>query len=158
MNPASAKLLDVVAFLAHKPAENLIPGQVGTIVETLAPDVFEVEFCNSDGRTVGLAELRRDEFLVSITNPRLNMLCPVDNPANGSNSGSMSDDLHKRYVDKRFLALKEDYEVKTFEKDVKEERPSATSAEIHSALVECGKTFPSNHPREKIMKCVLSEH
>lgn len=60
----SAKLLDVIALLEDKPALGLACGQVGTIVEVLAPGVFEVEFCNSEGRTLGFAELRRNEFLV----------------------------------------------------------------------------------------------
>lgn len=65
------------------------------------------------------------------------------------------DDLHKRYIDKRFLALAEDYEVQKFEQDVKAQKPAATSAAIHSALVACASTLPSNHPRQRIMDCVL---
>lgn len=37
------------------------------------------------------------------------------------------DDLHKRHIDKRFLAIEEDWEVQKFEKDVKAKEPSATS-------------------------------
>lgn len=61
---APAKRLDVVAVLADKPELRLAAGQVGTIVEVLKPDVFEVEFCDSDGKTLSFAELRRDEILV----------------------------------------------------------------------------------------------
>jgi len=53
------KLLDVVALTQDEPAKGLRRGQVGTIVETLAPGVFEVEFCDLEGRTyasVGLPE------------------------------------------------------------------------------------------------------
>jgi hypothetical protein len=67
------------------------------------------------------------------------------------------DDLHKRYIDKRFLALTEDYEVQRFERDVKMQKPHATSAAIHTALLNCASTLPSNHPRERIMECVLSK-
>jgi hypothetical protein len=67
------------------------------------------------------------------------------------------DDLHKRYIDKRFLALTEDWEVQKFEKDVKAQKPYASSASIHGALIECAKTLPSNHPRERIMTCVLGK-
>jgi hypothetical protein len=66
------------------------------------------------------------------------------------------DDLHKRYIDKRFLALTEDYEVQKFEKDVKTQKPNATSATIHAAWLDCAKTLPSNHPRDRIMACVLA--
>ncbi|MEI8045106.1 MAG: DUF4926 domain-containing protein [Verrucomicrobiota bacterium] len=64
MKTTPAKLLDVVALLEDKPASGLAAGQVGTIVEVLAPDVFEVEFCDLAGTTIGFAELCRHEFLV----------------------------------------------------------------------------------------------
>jgi hypothetical protein len=63
MQDTPVKLLAVVALLGDKPEEGLVAGQVGTVVEVLAPGVFEVEFLNSQGRTVGLAELRREELL-----------------------------------------------------------------------------------------------
>jgi hypothetical protein len=66
-----AKLLDVIALLEDKPALRLACGQVGTIVELLASDVFEVEFCDSEGRTLSLVELRRGEFLVLRHEPAL---------------------------------------------------------------------------------------
>jgi len=58
------KLLDVVALLDDKPSEGLAAGQVGTVVEVLAPGVFEVEFLDTEGRTRALAELKREELLV----------------------------------------------------------------------------------------------
>jgi hypothetical protein len=64
MQNTPAKLLDVIALLADKPSEKLASGQMGTIVEVLTPNAFEVEFCDSQGNTIGLTELRRDEFLV----------------------------------------------------------------------------------------------
>ncbi len=67
----SAKLLDVIALLNDKPTLRLSCGQVGTIVEVLAPDVFEVEFCDGEGRTIGFAELRRPDFLVLRHEPAL---------------------------------------------------------------------------------------
>ena len=53
------KLLDVVALLVDKPQDRLVTGQVGTVVELLAPDVYEVEFLDSKGRTIAVTELRR---------------------------------------------------------------------------------------------------
>lgn len=64
-------LLDVIAVLEDQPEQNLVAGQVGTIVEVLAPDVFEIEFCDSEGRTRGFAELRRQDFLVLRHEPAL---------------------------------------------------------------------------------------
>jgi hypothetical protein len=59
----SIKLLDVVALLNDKLEDGVSSGQVGTVVEVLAPDVFEVEFLDSDGHTIVLAELHRDDLL-----------------------------------------------------------------------------------------------
>ena len=58
------KLLDVVALLVDKPAESLVSGHVGTVVEVFSPEVFEVEFLDPEGRTFALTELKRDELLV----------------------------------------------------------------------------------------------
>ena len=64
MQTTPARRLDVIALLDDKPALRLSCGQVGTIVEVLGPGVFEVEFCDREGRTIGMAELRRSDFLV----------------------------------------------------------------------------------------------
>jgi hypothetical protein len=45
------KLLDTVALLQDLPEARLQRGQVGTVVEELAPDVFEVEFSDDRGQT-----------------------------------------------------------------------------------------------------------
>ena len=46
------KLLDIVALLTDMPTANLQVGQVGTIVEELADGVYEIEFADSQGRTI----------------------------------------------------------------------------------------------------------
>jgi hypothetical protein len=43
--------LATVALLNDIPERKLRRGQVGTIVERLAPDVYEVEFSDDEGRT-----------------------------------------------------------------------------------------------------------
>jgi hypothetical protein len=43
------KLLDVVALTEDIPDHDLRRGQVGTVVELLAPDVYEVEFSDNAG-------------------------------------------------------------------------------------------------------------
>ena len=52
------KLLDTVAPLQDIPSRKLKRGEVGTIVEILAPDVYEVEFCDDDGQTYAELALR----------------------------------------------------------------------------------------------------
>ena len=57
-------LLDTVALLEDLPQRNLIRGEVGTIVELLAPDVYEVEFCDDDGQTYAELALRGKQLIV----------------------------------------------------------------------------------------------
>ncbi len=58
------KLLDVVALTNDLLEHQLYRGQVGTVVEIIAPDVFEVEFCDDDGRTYALVPLHQDQFML----------------------------------------------------------------------------------------------
>ena len=71
MQKTPVKTLDVVALLEDKPSAGLVAGQVGTVVEVLAAGVFEVEFLDSDGRTVAVCELKRAELLVLRHEPAL---------------------------------------------------------------------------------------
>jgi hypothetical protein len=57
-------LLDVVALVADLPDHGLVRGQVGTIVELLDKDVFEVEFSDDDGRTYATLALRREQLML----------------------------------------------------------------------------------------------
>jgi hypothetical protein len=58
------KLLDVVALTQELPERDLSLGQVGTVVEILEPNVFEVEFSDNDGRTFAELALRAEQLLV----------------------------------------------------------------------------------------------
>ena len=60
----SINILDVVALTEDLPEDGLRKGQVGTVVESLAPGVFEVEFNDDDGRTYAMRALRADQLLV----------------------------------------------------------------------------------------------
>lgn len=57
-------LLDVVALIEELPDRGLHRGQVGTVVETLDPGVYEAEFSDDDGRTFATIALRADQLLV----------------------------------------------------------------------------------------------
>jgi Domain of unknown function (DUF4926) len=69
MQRTPVKLLDVVALLVDRPEEGLVVGQVGTVVEVLAPDVYEVEFLDSKGKTIAVTELKRAEVLLLTHEP-----------------------------------------------------------------------------------------
>jgi Domain of unknown function (DUF4926) len=59
----SIKLLDVVALTEDLPQSGLQRGQVGTVVEMLAPGVFEVEFADADGRTYATLALKSEQLM-----------------------------------------------------------------------------------------------
>jgi len=58
------KILAVVALLQPVPKEGLRKGQVGTVVEQLAEDVFEVEFCDRQGKTLAMLPVKRKDLLL----------------------------------------------------------------------------------------------
>ena len=55
------KILATVALLEDLSERKLKRGEVGTVVETLAPDVYEVEFCDDEGQTYMELALRADQ-------------------------------------------------------------------------------------------------
>ncbi len=57
------KLLDVVALTENLPEHGLRRGEVGTVVEMLAPDVFEVEFSDETGEAYAFASLRAEQLI-----------------------------------------------------------------------------------------------
>ena len=57
-------VLDVVALTADLPERGLRQGQVGTVVETLHDDTYEVEFSDNEGRTYATAALKGEQLLV----------------------------------------------------------------------------------------------
>ena len=58
------KLLDVVALSGDLPQHKLTRGQVGTVVEVLASNVFEVEFSDNQGRTYASLALEANQLIV----------------------------------------------------------------------------------------------
>jgi hypothetical protein len=61
---AAVNGLDVVALTEDLPERSLFRGQVGTVVESLAPDVFEVEFSDNEGRTYASLALKVEQLMV----------------------------------------------------------------------------------------------
>jgi hypothetical protein len=64
MTRKKIKLLDTIALLEDLPERKLRRGEVGTVVELLAPDVYEVEFCDDEGQTYAELALRSDQVIV----------------------------------------------------------------------------------------------
>ncbi len=63
------KLLDIVALTEDEPEKGLRRGQVGTIVEMLASGVFEVEFCDVEGRTYASVALPEGHLMILYHEP-----------------------------------------------------------------------------------------
>ena len=68
---ASISLLDVVALTEDVPTKHLLRGQVGTVVEVLAPEVYEVEFCDDEGRMYTTTALSASQLLVLHYRPQI---------------------------------------------------------------------------------------
>jgi hypothetical protein len=58
------KTLEVVALTNDVPEKHLRRGQVGTVVEMLAPGVVEVEFSDLDGNTYAMCAVPESNLLV----------------------------------------------------------------------------------------------
>ena len=58
------RVLDVVALTEDIADRGLLRGQVGTVVESLGPGVFEVEFVDNDGRTYAMLPLKTSQLLL----------------------------------------------------------------------------------------------
>jgi hypothetical protein len=63
MANTTPQLLDVVALLSDLPAQGLLRGQVGTVVELL-DGAYEVEFSDDEGKTYAELALEVDQPLV----------------------------------------------------------------------------------------------
>jgi hypothetical protein len=75
------RLLDVVALTEDLPERKLRRGQVGTVVEILGPDVFEVEFTENDGRAYASLALRTGQLMVLYYHPAsLEESTPLSSP------------------------------------------------------------------------------
>ena len=60
----SISLLDMVALTEDMPERSLHCSQVGTVVEQLAPDVFEIEFSDDEGRAYATLALHSNQLMV----------------------------------------------------------------------------------------------
>jgi uncharacterized protein DUF4926 len=57
------EMLSVVALVEDLPKEGLVRGQVGTVVESWAPGIYEVEFSDDNGRTYAMVAVRAEQLM-----------------------------------------------------------------------------------------------
>jgi hypothetical protein len=60
---AEIEMLSVVALLEDIPQKGLLRGQVGTVVESLAPGLYEVEFSDDSGQTYASLALHSGQLM-----------------------------------------------------------------------------------------------
>jgi hypothetical protein len=60
---AGIEMHSVVALLESLPEHGLVRGQVGTVVESWAPDVYEVEFADESGKAFAMVALRPEQMI-----------------------------------------------------------------------------------------------
>ena len=53
----------VVALIEDLPEQGLVRGQVGTVVESWSPGVYEVEFSDDQGRAYAMLALRSEQLM-----------------------------------------------------------------------------------------------
>ena len=58
------KTLDTVALLTDVEEYGLVKGQVGTIVEPLEDNMYEVEFADKQGRTLSTLALKAEDLML----------------------------------------------------------------------------------------------
>ena len=63
MQKRKIKLLDTIALVEDIPSRKLKRGEVGAVVEILAPEVYEVEFCDDEGQSYAELALRADQII-----------------------------------------------------------------------------------------------
>ena len=60
---ADIEMHSVVALLEDLPNEGLVRGQVGPSVDTWTPGVYEVEFCDDNGRAYAMVALKAEQLM-----------------------------------------------------------------------------------------------
>ena len=60
---AEIDLHSVVALLEDLPGERLVRGQVGTVIGSWTPGVYEVEFCDENGKAYAMVALKAEQLM-----------------------------------------------------------------------------------------------
>lgn len=66
---SNIRLLDIVALVEDLPEYGIYRGQVGTVTDIVAPDVFEVDFSDTSGQTFAELNLTSQQLMVLLHEP-----------------------------------------------------------------------------------------
>jgi hypothetical protein len=64
MKDETINSLDVVALLNELPQQNLLRGQIGTVIEKYTETDFEVEFSDNGGKTIAMVLLNTENIML----------------------------------------------------------------------------------------------
>ncbi len=116
MNPLPyLSLFDIVALKNDLPQHLLLAGQVGTIVEILAPEVYEVEFSDDDGQTYATQALPAHQLLKLHYKPMPNNIHQY-----GSGDNIAGDKVIGNKIDKQFNNNLQGANIANFANEVKD--------------------------------------
>jgi hypothetical protein len=65
----SMSMHSTVALFENLPPERLVRGQVGVVVGEWAPGIYEVEFCDNDGKTYAMVTLKVAQLITLLHEP-----------------------------------------------------------------------------------------
>lgn len=64
MKDETINSLNVVALLNELPQQNLLRGQIGTVIEKYTETDFEVEFSDNGGKTIAMVLLNTENIML----------------------------------------------------------------------------------------------
>lgn len=108
-------LFDIVALKNDLSQHQLLAGQVGTIVEILAPEVYEVEFSDDDGQTYATQALPNHQLLKLHYKPMSNNIHQY-----GAGDNIAGDKVIGNKIDKQFNNNLQGANIANFANEVKD--------------------------------------
>ena len=157
-------LFDIVALKNDLPKNRLLAGQVGTIVEILAPEVYEVEFSDDDGQTYAMQALQTDQLLKLHYKPMSNNIHQYGSGDKIAGDKVMGDKVMRDKIDKQFNNNLQGANIGNFANEVKDnarqqashfsQTSGASTAEILELINKLRQTadqFPAEIREELII-------
>ena len=157
-------LFDIVALKNDLPKNRLQSGQVGTIVEILAPEVYEIEFSDDDGQTYATQALPAHQLLKLHYKPMPNNIHQYGSGDNIAGDKVIGDKVMRDKIDKQFNNNLQGANIGNFANEVKDnaqqtatdftQTRGASVAELLQLITNLRQTadqFPSDIREELII-------
>jgi hypothetical protein len=157
-------LFDIVALKNDLPQQRLQSGQVGTIVEILAPEVYEIEFSDDDGQTYATQALPANQLLKLHYKPMSSNIHQYGSGDNIAGDKVIGDKVMRDKIDKQFNNNLQGANIANFANEVKDnarqqaahinQTSGASVAELLQLITNLRQTadqFPSDIREELII-------